>query len=150
MPVRCHRHSATTMSTGIAMPTIAKRMWKPSDMAICERAARRLGMADTHGRPGGRGLHSRVLGAGACIFSNGRRSRGGRRTRKRAEGVGPGRVAGDYPAKGLGAQAWTWGAPLLSHLTYARRSTIFRGVRGMWAGLEGSGLIDHKLVALLN
>jgi hypothetical protein len=39
---------------------------------------------------------------------------------------------------------------LLNHLTYARRPTIFRGVRGMWAGLEGSGLIDHKLVALLN
>jgi hypothetical protein len=38
----------------------------------------------------------------------------------------------------------------LNHLTYARRPSIFRGVRGMWTGLESSGLIDHKLVALLN
>jgi hypothetical protein len=44
-PVRSHRRSATTMSTGMAMPTIAKMMWKPSDMAICERAARRSVMA---------------------------------------------------------------------------------------------------------
>jgi asparagine synthetase B (glutamine-hydrolysing) len=28
--------------------------------------------------------------------------------------------------------------------------SIFRGVRGMWTGLESSGLIDHRLVALLN
>ncbi len=59
----------------------------------------------------------------------------------RAEGVDP-RV--------LEAQAKAWGAPLLNHLTYARRPSIFRGVRGMWTGLESSGLIDHKLVALLN
>jgi hypothetical protein len=69
---------------------------------------------------------------------------------KRVEGVDPGRVADDYTAKVLAAQARTWGAPLLNHLTYARRPTIFRGVRGMWTGLEGSGLIDHRLVALLN
>jgi hypothetical protein len=69
---------------------------------------------------------------------------------RRVEGVDPGRVADDYTAKVLAAQARTWGAPLLNHLTYARRPTIFRGVRGMWAGLDGSGLIDHKLVALLN
>jgi hypothetical protein len=69
---------------------------------------------------------------------------------RRVEGIDPGHVADDYAAKVLAAQAKTWGAPLLNHLTYARRPTIFRGVRGMWAGLEGSGLIDHKLVALLN
>ena len=69
---------------------------------------------------------------------------------KRVEGVDPGRVADEYTAKVLAAQARTWGAPLLNHLTYARRPTIFRGVRGMWTGLEGSGLIDHRLVALLN
>ncbi|HTI52847.1 MAG TPA: hypothetical protein VMC04_01350 [Verrucomicrobiae bacterium] len=69
---------------------------------------------------------------------------------RRVEGIDPGRVADDYIAKVLAAQAKTWGAPLLNHLTYARRPTIFRGVRGMWAGLEGSGLVDHKLVALLN
>jgi len=69
---------------------------------------------------------------------------------KRVEGVDPGRVADDYTAKVLAAQARTWGEPLLNHLAYARRPSIFRGVRGMWTGLEGSGLIDHRLVALLN
>ena len=52
--------------------------------------------------------------------------------------------------KVLEAQAERWGAPLLNHLLYARRSTIFRGVRAMWTGLDASGLIDAKLVALIN
>ena len=68
----------------------------------------------------------------------------------RIEGVDPRRLTDEYAAKVLEAQAKTWGAPLLNHLTYARRPSIFRGVRGMWTGLESSGLIDHKLVALLN
>jgi hypothetical protein len=42
------------------------------------------------------------------------------------------------------------GGPLLPHLVYARRPTIFRGARGMWAGLAGSGLIDGALQALVN
>lgn len=50
----------------------------------------------------------------------------------------------------LEAQTRTWGAPLLNHLLYARRPTIFRGARGMWAGIDGSGLIDEKLKALVN
>ena len=86
------------------------------------------GMVDREGGP-----HSRVLGtAGACIFSNGRRSRGGRRAMQRVEGVDPGRVTDEYTAKVLAAQARTWGVPLLNHLMYARRPTIFRGARGMW------------------
>jgi hypothetical protein len=68
----------------------------------------------------------------------------------RIEGVNPRRLTDEYAAKVLEAQAKTWGAPLLNHLTYARRPSIFRGVRGMWTGLESSGLIDHRLVALLN
>lgn len=68
----------------------------------------------------------------------------------RVEGVDPGRISDDYAARVLEAQAKAWGAPLLNHLTYARRPSIFRGVRGMWTGLDGSGLIDPKLVALLN
>jgi hypothetical protein len=48
------------------------------------------------------------------------------------------------------AQTKIWGAPLLNHLLYARRPTIFRGVRGMWTGIESSGLIDASLQALLN
>lgn len=48
------------------------------------------------------------------------------------------------------AQTASWGAPLLNHLVYARRPTIFRGVRAMWTGISGSGLIDEGLQALLN
>ena len=48
------------------------------------------------------------------------------------------------------AQAERWGAPLLNHLIYARRPTIFRGVRAMWTGLDSSGLIDARLTALIN
>ena len=50
----------------------------------------------------------------------------------------------------LEAQAERWGAPLLNHLIYARRPEIFRGARAMWAGLDASGLLDSRLVALVN
>ncbi|MGZ5475067.1 MAG: hypothetical protein ACXW29_01140 [Thermoanaerobaculia bacterium] len=50
----------------------------------------------------------------------------------------------------LEAQAKQWGAPLLNHLIYARRPSIFRAVRGMWSGLDASGLIDGKLTAMIN
>jgi hypothetical protein len=50
----------------------------------------------------------------------------------------------------LDAQAKKWGAPLLNHRVYARRPTIFRGARAMWTGLDSSGLLDKRLVALLN
>ena len=50
----------------------------------------------------------------------------------------------------LEAQAKKWGAPLLNHLIYARRPTIFRGARAMWSGLDSSGLVDPGLVALIN
>jgi len=50
----------------------------------------------------------------------------------------------------LEAQSRDWGSPLLNHLLYARRPTIFRGARGMWGGIEGSGLIDASLRALVN
>jgi len=50
----------------------------------------------------------------------------------------------------LDAQAEAWGSPLLNHLIYARRPTIFRGVRAMWAGIEGSALIDPALRSLIN
>ena len=48
------------------------------------------------------------------------------------------------------AQARKWGAPLAPYLLYARRPSIFRGVRGMWTGIEASGLIDARLQALIN
>lgn len=50
----------------------------------------------------------------------------------------------------LEAQRKKWGGPLLNHLLYARRPTIFRAVRGMWSGIDQSGLIDEKLKALIN
>ena len=50
----------------------------------------------------------------------------------------------------LEAQRKNWGAPLLNHLIYARRPTIFRGARAMWTGIEASGLIDPGLRALIN
>jgi hypothetical protein len=58
--------------------------------------------------------------------------------------------ADDYARRVFKAQAERWGAPLTNHLVHARRPTIFRGVRAMWTGLDGSGLLDGPLVALLN
>jgi hypothetical protein len=67
------------------------------------------------------------------------------------------RIAGVDPneaeataAAAFRAQTERWGAPLVSHTIYARRPTIYRGVRGMWGGLDGSGLLDPKLAALVN
>lgn len=48
------------------------------------------------------------------------------------------------------AQRKRYGAPLLNHLVYARRPSIFHGVRAMWSGIDASGLIDPKLQALVN
>ncbi len=50
----------------------------------------------------------------------------------------------------LDAQAEQWGAPLANHLIYAHRPSVFKGARGMWAGLDASGLLSAQLVALLN
>lgn len=70
----------------------------------------------------------------------------------RIEGVDPNNVPGDdgYIRRVFEAQAKKWGAPLLNHLVYARRPSIFRGARGMWTGIDASGLIDAKLQALVN
>ena len=68
----------------------------------------------------------------------------------RIEGVRPAEVRDEYVGKVLSAQAKHWGAPLLNHLVYARRPSIFRGARGMWTGIDASGLIDGKLTALVN
>ena len=67
----------------------------------------------------------------------------------RIDGVDPDRAEKQIKAV-LDAQAKKWGAPLANHLLYARRPTVFRGVRGMWSGLDASGLVDPKLVALVN
>lgn len=67
----------------------------------------------------------------------------------RIEGVRP-EEADEYARRVLEAQAKKWGAPLMNHLVYARRPTIFRGARAMWQGIDGSGLIDPRLQALVN
>ena len=68
----------------------------------------------------------------------------------RIEGVRPSAAGDEYVGKVLAAQAKHWGAPLLNHLVYARRPSIFRGARGMWTGIDASGLIDGRLKALVN
>jgi hypothetical protein len=67
----------------------------------------------------------------------------------RVKDVNPEKVESSI-RKVLEAQKERWGAPLLNHLIYARRPTLFRGVRAMWTGLDASGLIDPRLVALIN
>ena len=67
----------------------------------------------------------------------------------RIEGVDPERVDGSIKAV-FDAQTKRWGGPLLNHLLYARRPSIFRGARAMWTGLDASGLLDPRLVALVN
>ena len=67
----------------------------------------------------------------------------------RIKGVHPNEVE-SYIRNVLEAQAKAWGAPLLNHLVYARRPSIFRSARGMWAGIDASGLIDARLRALIN
>ena len=58
--------------------------------------------------------------------------------------------ADKYIQNVLEAQRKSWGAPLLNHLIYARRPSIFKGARAMWTGIESSGLVDAGLRALIN
>jgi alkylhydroperoxidase family enzyme len=67
----------------------------------------------------------------------------------RIDGVNPDEVEPQIK-KVFEAQTTTWGAPLANHLIYARRPSIFRGVRAMWTGIGTSGLIDEPLQALIN
>ena len=59
-------------------------------------------------------------------------------------------AADKYIKAVLEAQAKDWGNPLLNHLVYARRPSIFKGARAMWTGIDASGLIDASLRALIN
>ena len=67
----------------------------------------------------------------------------------RIKGVNPDEVEA-YIKQVFAAQTRKWCGPLANHLLYARRPKIFRGVRAMWTGLDGSGLIAAELQALLN
>ncbi len=68
----------------------------------------------------------------------------------RIEGVNSLEAEDVYVRRVLEAQAKRWGSPLLNHLVYARRPSIFRAARGMWQGLGASGLVDGRLQALVN
>ncbi|MBN00680.1 MAG: hypothetical protein CMJ77_16305 [Planctomycetaceae bacterium] len=50
----------------------------------------------------------------------------------------------------LDQQAKVWGQPLAPFEIYAHCPAVFRGVAGMWVGLDQSGLIAADLGALLN
>ena len=67
----------------------------------------------------------------------------------RIDGVNPTEVD-RYTRQVFEAQTRKWGAPLLNHLLYARRPSIFRGARGMWQAIDASGLIEGQLQALIN
>ena len=67
----------------------------------------------------------------------------------RIEGVRP-EEADESAQPAFAYQEKRWGGPLLPHLVYARRPTIYRGVRGMFAGLDRSGLLGTALVSLIN
>jgi hypothetical protein len=67
----------------------------------------------------------------------------------RIEGIDPD-TADETIRAGLDQQRRRWGTTFVSHRIYARRPTILAGAKGMWAGLAASGLLDGRLVALLN
>jgi hypothetical protein len=43
-----------------------------------------------------------------------------------------------------------YGSLPMNHAVLARRPSIFRAFRGMWEGLEASGLLSARLVDLVN
>ena len=67
----------------------------------------------------------------------------------RIPGIDP-NSSDDFIKRVFAAQTKKWGAPLLPYPVYARRPSIFRSVRGMWGGIDESGLIDAGLAALVN
>ncbi len=56
----------------------------------------------------------------------------------------------NYAAAVFAAQQRHYGQALENHLLYARRPSILKAVRGMWAGLDQSATLDATLLALLN
>ena len=68
---------------------------------------------------------------------------------QRISGVSP-ENADTYARSIFEANEKQWGAPLYTNRLYARRPTIFRAVRGMWMGIDASGLVAPALRALIN
>lgn len=67
----------------------------------------------------------------------------------RIEGIDPA-SADERTRRIFAAHTERWGAPLAPHLVYARRPSIYRGARAMWAGLDESALLAPGLVAAVN
>jgi alkylhydroperoxidase family enzyme len=67
----------------------------------------------------------------------------------RIQGVDPETTDGQI-REVFAAQTERWGAPLENHRLYARRPSIFQGVRAMWDGLGASGRMEPPLQALIN
>jgi len=70
------------------------------------------------------------------------------RAMARIDGIDP-RNADPDLRSAFEAQVESWGEVLHPYLVYARRPTVFRAVRGMWDGLEASGLLDGALKAMV-
>jgi hypothetical protein len=69
----------------------------------------------------------------------------------RISGVDPDAEGLDPAVKAaFAAQQKTWGKILEGYTLYARRPTIFKAVRGMWGGLETSGLLGDGFTAMIN
>jgi hypothetical protein len=73
----------------------------------------------------------------------------GRKAMARIPDIDPTRID-EVARKLFEQQTKKWGAPLLPYPIYAHRPTILSAVRGMWDGLAASGLLDGRLVALVN
>jgi hypothetical protein len=67
----------------------------------------------------------------------------------RIEGIEPDQ-ADDRTKAVFAAQTARWGRPLGPHLVYARRPSIYRGARAVWAGLDESGLLPKAMHAVVN
>jgi hypothetical protein len=83
--------------------------------------------------------------------------RGRDRERLPSEGIVMARIPGVErktvePAteRAFQGQEKKWGDVLAPYPLYARRPTILKAVQGMWVGLAQSGLLDHRLVSLVN
>jgi len=68
---------------------------------------------------------------------------------QRIAGIDPAQ-ADTYAKSVFEAQTKLWGDPLINHRVYARRPTIFRAVRGMFSGIDASGLLSPALRAMIN
>jgi len=67
----------------------------------------------------------------------------------RIAGIGGEKVEEDIRLV-LDRQEQRYGAVLENHRVLARRPSVFRGFRAMWDGLEESGLVEPRLIDVVN